>query len=57
MHVHVHIDIYVHAPLLSPVQFFATPWTVAHQIPCLWDSSGKNTRVDCYFLLQGIFPT
>ena len=22
-----------------------------------WDSSGKNTRVGCHFLLQGIFPT
>ena len=25
--------------------------------PCPWDSSGKNTRVDCHFLLQDIFPT
>ena len=23
----------------------------------LWDSPGKNTGVDCHFLLQGIFPT
>ena len=23
---------------------------------CPWGSPGKNTRVDCYFLLQGIFP-
>ena len=23
---------------------------------CLWDFSGKNTGVDCHFLLQGIFP-
>ena len=22
-----------------------------------WDSPGKNTGVDCHFLLQGIFPT
>ena len=22
-----------------------------------WDSPGQNTRVDCRFLLQGIFPT
>ena len=22
---------------------------------CLWGSPGKNTRVDCHFLLQGIF--
>ena len=24
---------------------------------CPWNSSGKNTGVDCHFLLQGIFPT
>ena len=24
---------------------------------CPWDSTGKNTRVGCYDLLQGIFPT
>ena len=24
---------------------------------CPWDSSGKNTRVGCLSLLQGIFPT
>ena len=24
---------------------------------CPWDSPGKSTRVDCYFLLQKIFPT
>ena len=24
---------------------------------CPWDSPGKNTRVGCHFLLQGVFPT
>ena len=24
---------------------------------CPWDSPGKNSGVDCHFLLQGIFPT
>ena len=24
---------------------------------CPWDSPGKSTRVNCHFLLQGIFPT
>ena len=24
---------------------------------CPWDSPGKNTRVGCYSLFQGIFPT
>ena len=34
-----------------------TPWTVPVSLPCPWDSSGKNTRLGCYFLLQGIFPS
>ena len=33
----------------------ATPWTA--RLLCPWDSPGKNTEVDCHFLLQGIFPT
>ena len=41
----------VHVCMLS-----ATPWTVACQAPCPWDSPGKNTAVGCHFLLQ-IFPT
>ena len=32
-------------------------WTVAHQAPLSFDSPGKNTGVDCHFLLHGIFPT
>ena len=27
------------------------------RLPCPWDFPGKNTRVGCDFLLQGIFPT
>ena len=42
---------------LSHVQLFVTPWTVARQASLSMDFPGKNTRVDCYFLLQGIFPT
>ena len=34
-----------------------TPWTVAHQLLCPWHFLGKNTRVGCHFLLQGIFQT
>ena len=42
---------------LSRVRLFETPWTVAHQaLLCPWDSPGKNTRVGCHSLLQGIFP-
>ena len=35
----------------------ATPWTIALQVLCPWDSPGKNTGVGCHFFLQGIFPT
>ena len=45
------------AQLLSHVQLFPNPWTVDTRLLCPWDFSGKNTRVDCHFLLQGIFPT
>ena len=27
------------------------------RVLCPWNSPGKNTGVDCHFLLQGIFPT
>ena len=27
------------------------------RLPCPWDFPGKNTRVGCHSLLQGIFPT
>ena len=35
-----------------------TPGTVVHQDSLsIRDFPGKNTRVGCHFLLQGIFPT
>ena len=43
--------------LLSHVQLFATPWTVAHQAPLSMEFSGKDTGVGSHFLLQGIFLT
>ena len=41
----------------SRVQLAATPWTVAHQGLCPWDSPGESTEVGCHALFQGIFPT
>ena len=38
--------------LLSRVQLFVIP---SARLLCPWDSSGKNTRVGCHSLLQGIF--
>ena len=42
---------------LSYVQLFATPWTIAGRLLCLWDSPGKNIGVDYHFLLQEICLT
>ena len=33
---------YVCTHLLHRVQLFATPWTVARQLPCLWNCPGKS---------------
>ena len=39
------------------LQSCPTLWTVAQQALCSWASPGKNPRVGCQALLQGIFPT
>ena len=39
---------------LNHVWLFATLWA---SILCPWNLPGKNTRVCCFFLLQGIFMT
>ena len=44
------------AQLLSSVQFFVTPRTVALQASLSMGFSGKNTGVGCHFLLQGNLP-
>ena len=42
----------LHVLLLSHVQLFATPWTVALQAPSVHgDFPGKNTEVGCHFFL------
>ena len=41
------------ACVLSCVQLFLTPWTVAHQAPLSMDFLSKNTGAGCHFLLQG----
>ena len=42
---------------LRCVWLSATLWTVATRLLCPWDFSGKNTGMDCHFLLWGIFLT
>ena len=41
----------------SCVQLFATLRADPVRLLCPWDSPGKNTRVGCHALLQGLFPT
>ena len=41
----------------SHVWFCVTLWTVTHQTPLSIESPGRNIRVGCHALLQGIFPT
>ena len=43
--------------VLSHVQLFASPWTIAHQAPLSMKFSTQETGLGCHFLLQGIFPT
>ena len=43
--------------LLSHVQLFETPWTVAYQAPPFMEFSRQKYGVGCHFLLLGIFPT
>ena len=38
---------------LGRVWLFESLWTVACQVLCPWDSSGKNTGVGCHAFLRG----
>ena len=51
MHAHMHARSHSH------VWLFATSWTQLAKLLYPWDFPGKNTRVDCHFLFQGITPT
>ena len=50
----VYIPRCVHAQLLSHVQLFAIPWTIACQAAVSMGLFRKNSEVGCHFLLQGI---
>ena len=43
----------MHSQLLSSVQLFVTPWTVACQTPLFWNFPDTNTEVGCHFLTPG----
>ena len=51
------MELCMHAQSLSWVQLFVTLWTVAHQAPLFWDSTGRNNGMACHFLLQGMPQT
>ena len=48
---------YMKVKSLSRVWIFATPWMATCQAPLSMVFSGKNTRVGCHLLLQGIIPS
>ena len=37
--------------VVSRVWLFATPWTMPTKLLCPWNSLGKNTGVDCHFII------
>ena len=44
--------------MLSHVQLFATPWTVAYRAPLSMNFPSKNTGAGCHLpFLKRIFPT
>ena len=45
------------AKLISCVQFFAIPWTVAHQAPLSTEIPRREYWSGLSFPIQGIFPT
>ena len=50
----------MHAGMLSRfshIQIFATPWTVADQVPLSMGFARQEYRMDCRALLQVMFPT
>ena len=48
---------HIYACMLSHVQIFATPWTIAHQTPLFMGFPREEYWSGCHFFLQGIFPT
>ena len=56
--VYTKYNLNVNVKSLSRVPLFATPRAVAYhtRLLCPWDFPGSSTGLDCYFLLQGIFP-
>ena len=57
----VYMHVYIYACVISCIQHFVTPCTVAGQAPLSIGFSRQEwlprNGADCHFLLQGIFPT
>ena len=49
------LSAFKHMSMLSSDWLFAAPWTARLLSP--WIFPGRNTRVGCHSLLQGIFPS
>ena len=56
-HTQTHSSVLVCVLVAQPCPLFVTPWIIAFQLLCPWNSPGKNTGVGCHFLHQGFFLT
>ena len=61
VYIHMYLCVFIYVCMgvyvLSHIQLFEAPWTIACQPPLSIDSPGKNTRMGCHFLIQELFPT
>ena len=48
------VCVHVCPHMLSRVQLFVTSWTEPARLLCPWDFPGKNSGMDCHFLLHGL---
>ena len=51
----IFLHIYPQKYKIYYIWLFATPWTIACQVLCTWNSPGQNTWASSQSLLQGIF--
>ena len=57
-HSKVQLSFFNMCAMVSHVWLSVTTQTITWQAPlCSWNFPGKNTRMGCHFLLQGILPT
>ena len=60
VYIHMYLCVFIYVCMgvyvLSHIQLFEAPWTIACQLRLSIDSPRKNTRMSCHFLIQELFP-